>query len=178
MQTRITELNTFAEQVNDVRDEIIDVRDEIIEATDAVLTNYKGVWNSGTTYAIGESVSSGGFYWISNVNSNLNNTPAEGVNWSKIGTVGGNYLPLSGGTMTGAITLAGDAVNPLEPVTKQQMDASGVTINNTLTSTSTTQALSAAQGKILQDGKQATLVSGTNIKTLNDASILGIRAVS
>lgn len=97
IQARITELNTFAGQVNDVRD-------EIIEAKDAVLTNYKGVWNSITTYAVGESVSSGGFYWISNVNSNLNKTPVEGVNWSKIGTVGGNYLPLSGGTMTGAIT--------------------------------------------------------------------------
>lgn len=91
------ELNTFATQTNAVRD-------EIIEAKDAVLTNYKGVWNSVTTYAVGESVSSGGFYWISNVNANLNNTPVEGANWSQVGTVGGNYLPLSGGTMTGAIT--------------------------------------------------------------------------
>ena len=32
--------------------------------------------------------------------------------------------------------------------------ANGTTVNNTLTSTSTTQALSAAQGKVLQDGKQ------------------------
>jgi hypothetical protein len=47
------------------------------------------------------------------------------------------------------------------------------TVNNTLTSISTTEALSAAQGKVLQDGKQATLVSGTNIKTVNGTSVLG-----
>jgi hypothetical protein len=47
------------------------------------------------------------------------------------------------------------------------------TVNNTLTSTSTTDALSAAQGKALQDGKQATLVSGSNIKTINGTSVLG-----
>lgn len=92
-----TELNTFGSQVNDVRD-------EIIEAKEAVLTNYKGVWSSLTTYLVGQSVSYGGFYWISNVNSNINNTPIEGANWSKVGTVGGSYLSLSGGTMTGAIT--------------------------------------------------------------------------
>lgn len=48
-----------------------------------------------------------------------------------------------------------------------------VTVNNTLNSTSTTEALSANQGKVLQDGKQATLVSGTNIKTVNGASVVG-----
>jgi hypothetical protein len=47
------------------------------------------------------------------------------------------------------------------------------TVNNTLTSTSTTQALSAAQGKVLQDSKQTALVSGTNIKTVNGESLLG-----
>lgn len=34
--------------------------------------------------------------------------------------IGGPFLPLAGGTMTGAITLAADAVNPFEPVTFQQ----------------------------------------------------------
>lgn len=35
---------------------------------------------------------------------------------------GGVFLPLTGGTMTGAITLSGNAVNPLEPVTLQQFN--------------------------------------------------------
>ena len=49
----------------------------------------------------------------------------------------------------------------------------GATVNNTLTSTSTTEALSANMGKTLQDSKQATLVSGTTIKTINSTSLLG-----
>lgn len=48
-----------------------------------------------------------------------------------------------------------------------------VTINTTLTSTSTTEAASASTVKTLQDTKQANLVSGTNIKTVNGTSILG-----
>lgn len=36
---------------------------------------------------------------------------------------GGPFLPLSGGTMLGAMTLAGNATQPLQPVTLQQMQA-------------------------------------------------------
>lgn len=46
-------------------------------------------------------------------------------------------------------------------------------VDNKLTSTSTTNALSAYQGKLLNDAKQANLVSGTNIKSINGNSILG-----
>lgn len=45
-------------------------------------------------------------------------------------------------------------------------------ITNSLTSTSTDFALSANQGKELNDKKQNKLVSGTNIKTINNESIL------
>lgn len=34
-----------------------------------------------------------------------------------------SFLPISGGTLTGALTLSGDPVNPLEPVTKQYLEA-------------------------------------------------------
>ena len=46
-------------------------------------------------------------------------------------------------------------------------------IKDNLTSTDTNKPLSAKQGKVLNEGKQATLVSGTNIKTINNNSILG-----
>ena len=52
----------------------------------------------------------------------------------------------------------------------------GLSVINNLTSTSTTNALSAKQGKVLNEkfsGKQDTLVSGTNIKTINGMSLLG-----
>ena len=47
------------------------------------------------------------------------------------------------------------------------------TIVDNLTTDDATKVLSAKQGKVLQDGKQATLVSGTNIKTVNNESLLG-----
>ena len=46
-------------------------------------------------------------------------------------------------------------------------------IKDVLTSTDTKSVLSANQGKILNESKQDTLVSGTNIKTINGDSILG-----
>ena len=49
-------------------------------------------------------------------------------------------------------------------------------VNDTLTSISTTEALTANQGKVLKDlvdTKQDTLVSGTSIKTINGTSVLG-----
>ena len=53
---------------------------------------------------------------------------AAGVTWTWDGTkwVGapaGGYLPLAGGAMTGDITLKGDPIAPLNPVTKQMFDA-------------------------------------------------------
>ena len=60
----------------------------------------------------------------------------------------------------------------------QWVNDAKVTVTNNLTSTSTTAALSANQGKVLNDSKQATLVSGTNIKTINNNSILGSGNIS
>ena len=49
-------------------------------------------------------------------------------------------------------------------------------VEDNLTSTNVASALSANQGRVLKglvDGKQATLVSGTNLKTVNSTSLLG-----
>ena len=46
-------------------------------------------------------------------------------------------------------------------------------IVDNLNSTSSTSVLSAKQGKILNDNKQDLLISGTNIKTINNQSLLG-----
>lgn len=51
-------------------------------------------------------------------------------------------------------------------------------IKDVLTSTDTKSVLSANQGKILNESKQDTLVSGTNIKTINGDSILGSGNIS
>lgn len=49
-----------------------------------------------------------------------------------------NYLPLVGGTLTGALVLAADAVNPLEATTLQQLNAGLATKQNTITGAATT----------------------------------------
>lgn len=45
----------------------------------------------------------------------------NGQGWTCSGAGGGEFLPLAGGTMTGPVTLAGDATQPLEPVAFRQM---------------------------------------------------------
>ena len=76
------------------------------------------------------------------------------------------------GTINDSITTAVDTWSSSK-ISSEITGIPQVTVNNTLTSTSTTEALSAAQGKVLQDTKQPTLVSGTNIKTVNGNSVLG-----
>ena len=44
--------------------------------------------------------------------------------------IGGVYLPLSGGALTGPLTLAGDPVNPLDAATKEYVDAKPWPIND------------------------------------------------
>ena len=52
----------------------------------AATAGYKGDWSNLTTYLIGETVTYLSRLFISKVNSNLNNTPTEGVNWGLLGT--------------------------------------------------------------------------------------------
>jgi microcystin-dependent protein len=54
----------------------------------------------------------------------------------------GSFLPLAGGTMTGAITLAGNASSALQAVPKQQLDAAISNLSTSLTA-STTVAIAA-----------------------------------
>src|SRR5215467_10552633 len=54
--------------------------------------NWRGVWSSSTTYAIGDGVYRNGSPYISNTASNLNHDPATdtGTNWSPLGGVSVN----------------------------------------------------------------------------------------
>jgi hypothetical protein len=45
--------------------------------------NYKGDYAAGTTYQVGQSVSSGGKVWIAKT-INLGVTPVEGANWTEL----------------------------------------------------------------------------------------------
>lgn len=83
------------------------------------------------------------------------------------GTIGSTQL---GSTSVTVPKLAQDVLDLIN------QSGGGVVVEDNLSSTSSAAALSANQGRVLKnlvDGKQATLVSGTNIKTINGQSLLG-----
>lgn len=67
------------------------------EASATVATgvaNYKGVYNAGTTYQIGESVSYNGSIFIANT-VNLGVTPVNGANWFELKAGGPSPVALA-----------------------------------------------------------------------------------
>jgi hypothetical protein len=82
-------------------------------------------------------------------------------------------LSLSGGVMTGNITLAGDATSALQPVTKQQFDA-GL---NGIAWKQPVRAASAAAGTLATDFENGDSFGGVTLAT-NDAILLKDQATS
>lgn len=81
------------------------------------------------------------------------------------------YLSVPGGDILISVTVSdGEYSNVVVTVTTVLYTSS---IVDNLTSSSATSPLSANQGRVLQSTKQDTLVSGTNIRTINGTSILG-----
>ena len=80
LPTFATEANALATQVNA---DSVTAANAAAQAS-AQVTNYQGVYSAGVTYSVGQSVLYSGSYWISNINSNLGNTPVEGANWSNV----------------------------------------------------------------------------------------------
>ena len=57
-------------------------------ATAGGLSNYQGAYDAGTTYAIGDSVSYGGEYWVA-LTENTGVTPVSGANWFNLTLIDG-----------------------------------------------------------------------------------------
>ena len=81
----------------------------------------------------------------------------------------------TGGTISGDVYVEGEvaAEGDIMSYGASSVVPSGFSVINRLDNTSTTDALSANMGKYLNEHKQETLVSGTNIKTINNQSLLG-----
>jgi hypothetical protein len=76
-------------------------------------------WAATASYAIGDAVIQGGQIWTAN--AAIPPGPFVPAQWVQITGTVGNFLPIAGGTMTGPITLAGNAAAPLQAMPLQQM---------------------------------------------------------
>lgn len=110
-------------------------------------------------------------------NQNIIGTVANGevsISIRKLGNVTSLYYILD--TLTGytvnEINIANTGGTLSKTVVSHSMMTEEMVIDN-LTTSESTLPLSANQGKILNDTKQDILVSGTNIKTINNESLLG-----
>lgn len=103
INTWATEANALAVTVNQYK---LDAESAATAAQNASgLANYKGVWSAGTTYAQGESVLYVDTYFVSDINGNIGNTPADDTNWSSIASLDQLNLKadLAGANFTGSI---------------------------------------------------------------------------
>ncbi len=94
------DINIFTGQANALA---VEVNTDAATASSAALTaanvsglaKYKGAWLAGSTYALGESVLNNGIYYISDIASNVGNTPADDANWSSISGTFSAWTPIS-----------------------------------------------------------------------------------
>ena len=96
----------------------------------------------------------------------------DGAGWLAAYLPATGYLPVSGGTMTGNIAFAGTQTWP----TFNQSTTGNAATATKLETARTINGVSfdgTANITVTDDTKQATLVSGTNIKTINGESLLG-----
>jgi len=87
---------------------------QALAAASAAVKNtdqYKGLWSSGATYTVGQSVKYNGGYWLANRTSTAV-TPVEGADWAST-TVSVNTLPITvnAANVTFATTPGGGGVN-------------------------------------------------------------------
>lgn len=82
----VAALYAFVTQANALEANVVALEAATLAASLIKNTDkYKGIYDPAVIYAQGESVLSGGAFWMSNVNGNLGNAPVEGVNWTMAG---------------------------------------------------------------------------------------------
>lgn len=91
---------------------------------------------------------------------------------SEVNTKLENYLPKSGGTMTGALTLKGEPTADLQAATKKYVDDKAPLIidASSITSMETTNAALNSIGTASKMKREVLLISGTNVYHLNYAT--------
>ena len=109
----------------------------------------------------GSAGNSSGEFWYDTSSQSLKLW--SGSAWVDATSTAG-FLPLAGGTMTGDITFSGTQSIPVSSIAGASTSQAGVVqLNDTTSSTSTTEALTANQGKELQDQINALSISSNII---------------
>jgi len=92
--------------------------------------NYQGIYNAGTTYQIGESVSYNSYRWVANtVNTGI--TPVAGANWFRI----------NDGDVLGPASATNNAVTLFDGVTGKLIKTGQASPSGAFVGTSDTQTL-------------------------------------
>ena len=90
LQPNITEMNTLSDWMegtaNSTESAATAAAASAAEAANSAnLTQYKGIYSVGTTYALGDTVADvGGDFWISNTAANAGNALTPGTYWAKV----------------------------------------------------------------------------------------------
>lgn len=90
-------------------------------------------FSATSNYVAGDIVVESGHMW--HANTDIPAGPFNPAQWDQntVNPGPGGYLPLSGGTMTGALALAGDPTGPLQAATKEYVDLKLPLAGGTLT---------------------------------------------
>lgn len=126
------------------------VIDENKDINDLIAVRFFSV---NTPYNTGDVVWEGGHLW--HANQPVPAGPFNPAYWDQNTTSGtGGYVPITGGTMTGALILASDPISPLGAVTKQYSDLKMSTTGGTFTGSVNMSAgnFSVAAGNISASG--------------------------
>ena len=129
-------------------------------------SSYAG-YSSGTSYSVGNIVSSNSFNYISLVNSNLGNTPASSpTKWALINCVSisasgvGIYGPNGSVTATSGGVLITNGQGPYVEMTTTEVTIDGG--GNTLVATSSAVTITAGSNSLTATGSAVTITAGSN----------------
>lgn len=161
-----------------------------------VRQTYRGVYDAAVTYAKGDIVAYGSYFYIAK-NTTTGNAPNDTAYWSEISNdglvnyaektdnveypVGFTNYGISSNIYSGSMnftTTSSPTINASTgALTAAVLKTTTQTQGDNSTNAATTAYVDAAVGSVSSE-KQDTLVSGTNIKTVNNASLLGSGDIS